>query len=84
MPNHPKGIPGMRGVQHIGITMPDVDEAADFFVNVRGGESFFSIGPFGPFDDDWMPQNLNVHPRTVIKTARLVGCENGPTFEIFK
>lgn len=80
----PKGMPGMRGTQHIGITVPDVDEAVDFFVNVMGGESFFSIGPFGPFDDDWMTENLNVHPQAVIETARLVKCKNGPAFEIFK
>lgn len=80
----PKGMPGMRGTQHIGITVPDVDEAVDFFVNVMGGESFFSIGLFGPFDDDWMTENLNVHPQAVIETARLVKCKNGPAFEIFK
>ncbi len=78
------GMPGLRGSQHIGITVPDVDKAVEFFVDVIGCESFFSIGPFGPFEDNWMTENLNVNPRAVIEIATLVRCENGPAFEIFK
>lgn len=40
-------LPGMRGTQHIGITVPDVDEAVNFLVDVLGCEAFFSFGPFG-------------------------------------
>lgn len=78
------GLPGMRGTQHIGITVPSVDEAVKFLVDVMGCESFFSIGPFGPFDDDWMTQNLNVNPKAVIKIATLVRCGNGPGLEVFE
>lgn len=77
-------MPGMRGTQHIGITVPDVDEAVEFLVDVLGCESFFSFGPFGPFEDDWMTKNLNVHPRAVIDVITMVRCGNGPAFEVFK
>ncbi|WP_131907561.1 VOC family protein [Cocleimonas flava] len=77
-------LPGMRGTQHIGITVPNVDKATEFFVDVMGCKSFFSFGPFGPFDDDWMTKNLNVNPRAVIDTITMVRCANGPAFEIFK
>ncbi|MDB6176326.1 VOC family protein [Paracoccus sp. Z330] len=77
-------LPGMRGTQHIGITVPDVDDAVDFLVDVMGCQSFFSFGPFGPFEDDWMTRNLNVNPRAVIETITMVRCGNGPALEVFK
>ncbi len=78
------GIPGLRGTQHLGITVPNVQEAVDFFVDVIGCEAFYSIGPFGPFEDNWMTVNLNVNEKAVIKIATLVRCENGPSLEIFE
>ena len=30
------GIPGLRGSDHIGITVPDLDEAENFLVEVLG------------------------------------------------
>ncbi|WP_170334867.1 VOC family protein [Ruegeria arenilitoris] len=77
-------LPGMRGTQHIGITVPDVDEAVEFLVDIVGCEAFFSFGPFGPFEDDWMTKNLNVNPRAVIEVITMVRCGNGPAFEVFK
>lgn len=78
------GIPGLRGTQHLGITVPNVEEAKEFFTNVIGCESFYSIGPFGPFEDNWMTENLNVDKKAVIKTAHLMRCGNGPSLEIFE
>jgi catechol 2,3-dioxygenase-like lactoylglutathione lyase family enzyme len=77
-------MPGMRGIQHLGITVPNVKAATAFFKDVIGCESFFSIGPFGPFDNDWMTENLNVDKKAVIKTAHLMRCGNGPALEIFE
>ncbi|WP_260107589.1 VOC family protein [Phaeobacter inhibens] len=77
-------MPGMRGTQHIGITVPDVDEAVEFLGDVLGCESFFSFGPFGPFEDDWMTKNLNVDASAVIDIITMVRCGNGPAFEVFK
>lgn len=77
-------LPGMRGTQHIGITVPNVDEAVEFLVDVMGCEAFFSFGPFGPFEDDWMTKNLNVNPRAVIEIITMVRCGNGPALEVFQ
>ena len=65
---------GMRGVEHFGFTVPNAQQAVDFFVRVMGCKAFFTIGPFGPFKDDWMKQNLNVNPRAEIPVAHLVRC----------
>ncbi|PWV70928.1 VOC family protein [Halomonas sp. A11-A] len=77
-------IPGMRGTQHFGFTVPDRQAAVDFFVDVIGCEAFFTIGPFGPFDDDWMDVNLDVHAEATIPAAHLVRCGNGTNLEIFE
>ena len=78
------GLPGLRGTDHIGFTVPDLDEAVDFFVNVIGCEPFYDLGPFQFDDDDWMERQLNVHPRTVMRRLKFLRCRHGSNFEIFE
>ena len=77
------GIPGLRGTEHIGFTVPDLDQAERFFVDVIGCERIYNLGPFTR-DDDWMQVHLGVHPRTVMRELRFFRCKFGPTFEIFQ
>ncbi|MFN3708743.1 VOC family protein [Microcella sp.] len=77
------GIPGLRGTDHIGFTVPNLEEAHDFFVNVIGCEYVYSLGPYVS-DTDWMQTNLNVHPRTTIRELRFYRCGIGTNFEIFE
>ena len=77
------GLPGLRGTDHIGFTVPNLDEAVDFFVNVIGCEPFYDLGPFR-FDDDWMQRQLNVHPRAVMRRLKFLRCRHGSNFEIFE
>lgn len=77
------GLPGLRGSDHIGFTVPDIEVATRFFVDVIGCTVVFEIGPFVS-DDDWMQEHLGVHPRAVIKTLRMLRCKNGPAFELFE
>ena len=67
-----RGLPGLRGTDHVGITVPDIEQATDFFVNVLGCEQFYDLGPFQA-TDDWMTKHLNVHPRTVMKNCVFSG-----------
>jgi catechol 2,3-dioxygenase-like lactoylglutathione lyase family enzyme len=83
MADQTKGLPGLRGLDHIGFTVPDLDEAVRFFVDVLGCEAFYNLGPF-QFDDDWMKTQLNVHPRTVMKRLKFLRCGHGSNFEIFE
>ena len=76
-------LPGLHGTDHIGITVPNLDEAVDFFVNVIGCEPFYELGPFKS-DDDWMRTHLNVHPRTVMRRLKFLRCGNGSNFEVFE
>ncbi|MGQ3290732.1 MAG: VOC family protein [Shinella sp.] len=77
------GLPGLRGTEHIGFTVPDLDQAVEFFVNVIGCEPFYELGPFSS-DGDWMETMLNVHPRAVMKRLQFLRCGNGSNFEIFE
>jgi catechol 2,3-dioxygenase-like lactoylglutathione lyase family enzyme len=78
-----KGIPGLRGTDHIGITVPNLEEAVAFFIDVIGCEPFYEIGPF-KFNDDWMKERLNVHPRTVMRMLKFLRCGNGSNYELFE
>lgn len=78
-----KGIPGLRGTDHIGITVPNLEEAVSFFIDVIGCEPFYEIGPF-KFDDDWMKERLNVHPRAVMRKLKFLRCGNGSNYELFE
>jgi catechol 2,3-dioxygenase-like lactoylglutathione lyase family enzyme len=77
------GIPGIRGGDHLGITVPKLDEAVSFFVDVIGCEAFYKLGPFKA-DNDWMQVHLNVNPRAEIPQIRLVRCGYGINLEIFE
>ena len=78
------GIPGMRGHDHTGITVPDIKQATDFFVNVIGCKEAMSFGPFMDEKGDFMQQLLNVNPRAVIKQITLVRCGYGSDIELFQ
>lgn len=75
-------LPGLRGTDHIGFTVPDIEQAHDFFVRVIGCEHIYSVGPHKS-DDDWMNTNLNVHPRAIARHIRFYRCKHGSNFEVF-
>ena len=82
-PTNSRGLPGMRGLQHFGITVPNLAEAVAFFVEVLGCEPYFTFGEF-KFDDDWMERHLNVHPRAAIRDFQMLRCGNGTNLEVFE
>lgn len=42
----PSGIPTARNVDHVGVTVPDLDGAVSFFVDVLGCEVIYRTVPF--------------------------------------
>jgi catechol 2,3-dioxygenase-like lactoylglutathione lyase family enzyme len=76
------GLPGMRGMEHVGLTVPDLDAATEFFVQVLGCEVVYSMGPLR-FEENW----LELPPDVVAQTQRKIralSCRNGPHFELFE
>ena len=78
-----RGLPGLVGTEHVGFTVPDIEQATRFFVDVIGCERFYSLGPFSD-DGGWMADQLGVHPRAVMRELRFLRCRTGPNFEIFQ
>lgn len=76
-------MPGLRGGDHIGITVPDLDEAERFLVDVLGAVPVYILGPKRA-DDDWMTVQLGVHPRTVIREIRFYRLGHGLNLEVFQ
>lgn len=78
-------IPGLCGTEHIGFTVPDINEACDWFERILGAETLYTAATnFRRDDDDWMQEHLRVHPRAVIKEFRYLRVGNGTNFEVFE
>jgi catechol 2,3-dioxygenase-like lactoylglutathione lyase family enzyme len=70
-------------LDHFGITVPDIEQATNFIVDVLGGEVVFELGPVS-HDDDFMPTHMGIHPRSVIRKLRMIRVHNGPAIELFE
>lgn len=79
----PPPIPGVAGIEHIGLTVPDIDAASRFFADVLGGEALYDIGPFAD-PADWMATNLGGHARTSIRRMRVLRIADGPVLELIE
>lgn len=77
-----RGIPGLRGADHFGVTVPDMDQAHEFFVDVLGCDFVYSLGPY-PADEELMSVRLGVHPHSRVQEIRFYRCFNGSNFEVF-
>lgn len=74
-------MPGLRRFDHIGFTVPDIEVAHRFLVEVLGCEYLYTLGPFEPHGD-WMQRHLNVHPDARMLN-RWFRCGDQAVFEVF-
>lgn len=77
-------LPGVRGLDHVGFTVPDIEQATSFFVEVMGCQLVYSLGGITDSNGDWMERHLNVPRRASIKDIRLLRCGHGSNFELFE
>ncbi|GAA4649705.1 VOC family protein [Kistimonas scapharcae] len=77
-------MPGLKGVDHVGFTVPDLEQAVTFFETVLGCQTIYRLGPFKDDDGDWMREHLNVDPRAEITAIAILRCYNGSNLEIFE
>jgi len=77
-------IPGLRGHDHTGVTVPDMKQAVDFFTNVIGCKKAMSFGPFSDDKGTFMQDLLGVNPKAVIEEITQVRCGYGSNIELFK
>ncbi len=76
-------MPGIRGVNHIGLTVPDMNEAVGFLTDVLGCQKATSFGPFRDDQGTFMQDLLDVDPRAVIEEITLMRCGFGSNIELF-
>jgi catechol 2,3-dioxygenase-like lactoylglutathione lyase family enzyme len=83
VPSQAAGLPGMRGHDHTGITVPDMKQAETFFVDVLGCQKAMSFGPFSDDKGTFMQDVLGVNPRAVINQITQIRCGSGSNIELF-
>jgi catechol 2,3-dioxygenase-like lactoylglutathione lyase family enzyme len=67
-----RGIPTARSVDHVGLTVPDLDAAVDFFTRVIGCDLLYFTGAaFDSTGGDWMTRHYGVHESATLRTAML-------------
>lgn len=62
-----KGLPGLQHVDHVALTVPELNSAVKFYVDVIGGTELYRIGPFDAAElprvadgRDWTEAHINV------------------------
>ena len=66
-----KIIPTLRNFDHIGCTVPNLEKAIDFFVNILGCQLLYKGGPFECPNSDWMKTHLNADTNASLNLAML-------------
>ncbi len=77
------GMPGMRGHDNTGVTVPDMKQAEAFFVDVLGCQKAMSFGPFSDDKGTFMKDAVGVDPRAVINQITQIRCGSGSNIELF-
>lgn len=75
------GLPGLRGIEHVGLTVPDLDAAIRFFRDTLGCAYVFDGGRHA--DPDHMRDQLGVAPEASLRYGFL-RCACGPNLELFE
>jgi catechol 2,3-dioxygenase-like lactoylglutathione lyase family enzyme len=65
------GLPTARNVDHVGFSVPDLEQATQFFVEVLGAQVLMTGGPWADPEAGSFARILGVHPRASIKVAML-------------
>ncbi|WP_224243928.1 VOC family protein [Hyalangium gracile] len=80
MSKHP--LPGLTRVDHVGLTVPDLDAAVSFYTETLGATELFRLGPFDAKElprmadgRDWTEAHINV-PGARLSIAMLQLCAN--------
>ena len=77
-------VPGLLGIDHIGITVPDIAQAITWFKDVLGYIEPLTFGPFSDPVGTFMQDVAGTHPRAVIEQITEGRGGNGPSVELFR
>jgi catechol 2,3-dioxygenase-like lactoylglutathione lyase family enzyme len=76
----------VRGIEHFGITVPDIDAATEFLVEAIGAEVIYESYPKSrpPLEGEELEQALNLAQGMKIVSVRVLKVEHGPGIELFE
>jgi glyoxylase I family protein len=77
-------LPGVRRVDHVGITVPNLDEAHAFFTEILGCEYMYRLGPFRDDHGTWMTDHLNVDRSAIMERLHFYRLGGQAIFEVFE
>ena len=70
------GLPTLRGVEHVSMTVPDLDEATRFFADMFGCRTLYTMGPFSGSQQrprtSFMRVYANADVRAVVHNVRVM------------
>lgn len=73
---------GILGIDHVGINVPNLNEAVTFFTNVLGFTPVTQLGPL-PLDAAWKELN-RMNPATGAVTIKMINAGTGASIEVFE
>jgi len=73
----------VRGIEHIGITVPSLEEATKYFADVLGSVFVYDVLK-EPDSGDSLEMTLGVPKGTVVRQVRLLRLGDGPNIELFE
>jgi catechol 2,3-dioxygenase-like lactoylglutathione lyase family enzyme len=76
---------GMRGIDHIGITVPDIDTATRYFIDAFGAEALYDVlsPDEEPLGGPEIEDAVGVQRGTRVRAIRLLRLRGGPSLELF-
>ena len=77
-------MPGLVGLDHIGLTVPNLDDAVAFFAGILGCPKVLTFGPIADDAGSFMTDALGVHPRARIERVAMIRSGHGSNIELFE
>src|SRR5881398_1885007 len=79
-----RGALNLVGADHVGITVPDINEAIEWFEDVMGAVAPLTFGPFSDPVGTFMHDLLGVDPRAVISQITMLRLGHSGGIELFQ
>ena len=76
-------LPAYRGIHHIGITVPDLAEAEEFFLGALGCTVEYREGPYTNDDTNWMALELGAHSNSTLISS-VIADKSGTVIELLE
>ena len=76
--------PGLVGTDHVGIMVPDIEEATDWFRDILGAQDPLTFGPFSDPTGNLMTELVGVNPRAVIPQIKQLRIGHSANIELLE